>query len=215
MYFELVPTEVEEYCESHSSPESALLYKLQRETQLQTVHPRMLSGQMQGLFLSMISRCLKPKYVLEVGTFTAYATICLAQGLPIDGVIHTIEHNIEYKERIGKYLKSANLSEQCAVHFGDALEIIPTLPYSWDLIYLDADKINYPNYYKLLIPSLRKGGWMIADNVLWGGKVLDGSQTKDKETQAVKEFNEMVQSDSQVNNLLLPIRDGLMWIEKK
>lgn len=214
MYFTLISDEVEEYCEKHSSAEDGILYEINRETHLQTVHPRMLSGQCLGLFLEILSRSIKPKAILEIGTFTGYSTICLAKGLLPEGIIHTIEHNIEYKERIEKNLNKAGIFEQCVLHIDSALNAISDINEEWDLVFIDADKCNYLNYYKLIVPKIKKGGILIADNVLWGGKVLYEPQKNDKDTSGLIAFNNFVKTDNRVRNVLLPFRDGIMIAEK-
>lgn len=212
--FTLLDEEIEAYCEAHSSPEEKVLYELFRETHLKTVRPRMVSGQSQGLFLEFISRLIQPERILELGTFTAYATICLAKGLTKNGIIYTIEENIEYESIILKYLHKTNMFSKTKLLFGEALNIIPTLNEKWDIIYIDADKVNYLNYYKLLLPFLKKKGIMLVDNVLWNGKISKTIENNDKDTKAIHAFNEYVQQDPEVKNLLLPLRDGIMMITK-
>lgn len=212
--FTLLPDDIEAYCESHSSPEDTILYELYRETNLKTARPRMICGHSQGLFLEMMSRIIRPKRVLELGTFTAYATICLAKGLDKDGIIYTIEENSELLPIITKYLNKADIESKTKLLIGNALDVIPTLHETWDIIYMDADKINYLNYYKMLIPALSNQGILLVDNVLWNGKISKKIQDTDKDTKAISEFNEYVQKDPQVKNLLLPLRDGIMVIQK-
>ena len=190
----------------------------------------MLSGHLQGAFLQMVSRMLKPFRILELGTFTGYSAICLAQGLtgrPVPGadnndgdypggnaVLHTIEVDPELELIIRKYFHEAGIEEKATLHIGEALKIIPTLEETWDLVFIDADKPNYLNYYKLLIDRLSPGGVIIADNALWDGKVLDPG-TRSKDTLGIIEFNAFVQNDDRVENVLLPVRDGMMMIQKK
>jgi len=208
----MIPEEIEHYCELHSSREVSFLSDLHRETHLTQVYPRMISGPLQGTFLRFICRMINPRNVLEIGTFTGYSAINLALGS--SGMVHTIEVNSELEQIIRKYLRLAHLENKVILHFGDALTILPGLKETWDLVYIDADKPNYRAYYQMVLPNLRPGGWIIADNALWDGKVLD-SRTSDKETLGIIEFNEFVNNDQRVENLLLPVRDGLMLIRKK
>ncbi|OQA86944.1 MAG: putative O-methyltransferase [Bacteroidetes bacterium ADurb.Bin234] len=212
--FTLISDEIEDYCEKHSSKEEDILYQLYRETFQKTLRPRMISGHIQGLFLQMISNLVKPKRILELGTFTGYSTICLAKGLTNDGLIYTIEEEPELEYIIHKYLHQTPLYSKVKLMIGKALDIIPSLHETWDIIYIDADKTNYLNYYKILLPSLSKNGILLADNVLWSGKILNHPSSDDKETKALSEFNEYVQNDNNVTNLLLPLRDGIMIVQK-
>lgn len=212
--FTLISDEIEDYCEKHSSKEEDILYQLYRETFQKTLRPRMISGHIQGLFLQMISNLVKPKRILELGTFTGYSTICLAKGLTNDGLIYTIEEEPELEYIIHKYLHQTPLYSKVKLMIGKALDIIPSLHETWDIIYIDADKTNYLNYYKLLLPSLSNNGILLADNVLWSGKILNHPSSDDKETKALSEFNEYVQNDNNVTNLLLPLRDGIMIVQK-
>jgi caffeoyl-CoA O-methyltransferase len=203
-----------EYAQQYSSKESDLLSRINRETHLNQTHPQMLSGHHQGLLLQMISRMIRPERILEIGSFTGYSAICLAAGLPTSGMLHTIEANPELEPVIRKYLEEASLANTVILHIGDAAEIIPTLGETWDLVFIDADKPNYRKYYGLVLPLVRSGGIILADNALWSGKVLDPPSKQDSETRGICEFNEFVQSDRKVENLLLPFRDGLMIIRK-
>ena len=212
--FTLIPDEIEEYCEKHSSKEDDILYQLYRETYQKTLRPRMISGHIQGLFLQMISLLVQPKRILELGTFTGYSTICLAKGLTSDGLIYTIEEEPELEYIIHKYLQQTPYEAKVKLMIGEALNIIPTLNETWDIIYIDADKVNYLNYYKLLVPSLSEKGLLLADNVLWSGKIVNNPSVDDKDTKALSEFNEYVQNDANVTNLLLPLRDGIMIVQK-
>ena len=207
----MIPEEIERYCELHSSPELSFLAALNRETHLTQVYPRMLSGHMQGMLLRFICQMIKPKMVLEIGTFTGYSAISLALGS--EGIIHTIEVNPELENIIRRYIKETGVENRVILHVGEALNIIPDLNEVWDLVFIDADKPNYLNYYKLVFPLVRKGGWIMADNALWDGKVLS-SNTTDKDTLGIAEYNEFVQNDERVENLLLPFRDGLMIARK-
>jgi len=210
----ITEAEIIEYAENFSSEESSVLKKLNRETHVKVLYPRMLSGKIQGNFLKMISRMIKPEKILEIGTFTGYSAICLAEGLSENGILHTIEINPELEEIILKYFNEAGVSEKIYLHIGDAVEVIPSLDETFDLVFIDADKENYLNYYNLVFDKVKKGGFIIADNVLWDGKVLNEPLPFDTETKAIREFNSFVQLDERVENLLLPLRDGLMIINK-
>ena len=207
----MVSKDIEQYCELHSSPEISFLAALNRETHLTQVYPRMISGHMQGTLLRFICKMINPARVLEIGTFTGYSAINLALGS--ECMVHTIEVNPELETIIRKYLKEAGIENKVTLHFGDALKIIPGLKETWDLVFIDADKPNYLRYYNMVFPMVRQGGWIIADNALWDGKVLS-PETADKETLGIIEYNEFVQNDERVENLLLPFRDGLMIARK-
>ena len=207
--------ELQRYTEDHTSPESPLLKRLDRETHLKALYPNMISGHLQGRVLSMFSHMIKPKRILEIGTFTGYSAICMAEGLAKDGEIITIDKNYELKDWVEQYLKEAEIDSQVTFILGHAMEEIPRLTGSFDLVYLDADKENYSLYFDLIIDKVTSGGYILADNVLWYGKVLEGDGKKlDVETRAIKAFNQKVQQDQRVENVLLPIRDGLMTIRK-
>ena len=210
----MMTPEWEEYAREHTTPEPSILAKLNRETQLSQVYPRMLSGHLQGTLLRMISHMLKPLRVLEIGTFTGYSAICLASGLQESGILHTIEVNPEQEDIIRRFIAEAGFKEKIILHIGEALKVIPELDEKWDLIFIDADKNNYLKYYKMVFEKVRIGGFILADNAFWGGKVLD-ENTTDKETLGILEFNEFIQKDERVENILCPIRDGLMIIRKK
>ena len=210
----MIPPEIERYAEEHTSPESPVLYNLNRETHLSQVYPRMLSGHLQGAFLQMISRMIKPLRILEIGTFTGYSCINLAMGLPLNGIIHTIEVNPELEEIISRYVRKAGLSEKVILHIGQAMELIPTLDEKWDLVFLDADKPNYLRYYLEIFDKLNPGGFFLADNALWDGKVLKDNSKMDKDTIGITEFNDFIQKDDRVEQLLLPVRDGIMIVRK-
>lgn len=205
----------EKYAGDFTSPEYELLFRLSRETQFVSTTPGMLSGNMQGLLLKMISQMMQPASILEIGTFTGYSTICLAQGLQSDGVLHTIDNNPEISELSVRYFREAGLEDVITCHLGNALDIIPDIPGPFDLVFIDADKENYVSYYEAVFPKLRTGGFIIADNVLWYGKVLDSAAFTDKETRGIVEFNHHVKNDSRIEHLLLPVRDGLMIVRKK
>ena len=207
----IVHPDIEKYAEAHSTPESEALRKLNRETYANILQARMLSGHLQGNMLAVFSKMMRPQRILEIGTFTGYSAICLAQGLQEDGLLYTLDVNEEVESIVSKYVQQAGLQDKIKLVIGNALEIIPTLNEVFDLVFIDADKMNYSNYYDLVFSKVRKGGYIIADNVLWYGKVLDQS---DKDTQAIKDFNGKVQKDERVTNTLLALRDGLMIIEK-
>ena len=209
-----ITQEIEEYCEAHSTPEPELLYRLNRETNLKVMNPRMLSGHIQGMFLTSLVRMMQPKAVLEIGTYTGYATLCMADGLPDDGIIDTIEVDVELEDLIRKYFSQSSNKEKINLHIGDAVEVIPTLDKIYDLVFMDADKEEYIRYYELVLPKVRKGGYILADNVLWSGKVLQEVKSGDKDTPAIRQFNDYVLQDERVRNFLLPLRDGIMVIEK-
>ncbi|MEM0991640.1 MAG: O-methyltransferase [Bacteroidota bacterium] len=200
------------YALAHSSLPTEILYELERETHLKTLAPQMMSGPLQGQLFSLISKMIQPKAILEIGTFTAYASICLAQGLAKDGVLHTIEVNEELEYLIRKYLKKANLEQQVQLHIGDAKQIVPSLSEQFDLVFIDAGKNDNAFYYDLALERLTTGGYLLVDNVLWSGKVIRGDQ--DTDTERIRAFNAKVQQDKRVENVLLPIRDGLFLIRK-
>ncbi len=221
------------YAEAHTSPEPQVLAALNRETHLTQVYPLMLSGHLQGTILRMIVQMIRPERVLEIGNFTGYSAISMGMGLssppaPLDSgmpptplprerggaLLHAIEVNPELEDGIRRFIVEAGLEEQVVLHIGDALDIIPALDEVWDLVFIDADKPNYLNYYDLVLPLLRPGGFIIADNVLWDGKVTRDPAKMDKDTRGIVEFNDFVHQDQRVENLILPVRDGLMVIRK-
>jgi len=190
-----------------------VLADLERATHLRVLSPQMLSGYLQGQYLALLSDLVQPNLVVEVGTFTGYSAICLAQGLRQSGRLHTIEYDEELASIIGEFVAKADLQEQISLHIGDAKTVIPTLPDEIDLAFIDADKLAYSQYYNLLVPKMRRGGIIVVDNVLWHGKVYDSS-AKDAKTQALRDFVREVHEDERVRNLLLPLRDGLMIAKK-
>jgi predicted O-methyltransferase YrrM len=204
---------IEEYLEQHTTPMDEVLHELYRETHLHAMNPRMASGPVQGRFLQLLCQLMQPKKVLEIGTFTGFATICMARGMASDGLLTTIEANEEYEGIIRKYLAKAAVADRVRLIIGDAKEVIPTLEGGFDLVFIDADKISYPSYYDLVIEKLNPGGVVLADNVLWEGKVLNVG-TKERDTKAIQAFNDKVQNDPRVENVLLPLRDGLMMVRK-
>jgi caffeoyl-CoA O-methyltransferase len=202
------------YALQHSSGEDEILNRLSRETHLSTVYPHMLSGPLQGRLLEMISHMMKPSRILEIGTFTGYSGICLARGLAEGGILHTIDINDETSLMAQKYFGAAGLSDRIVLHTGDAVDIVPALDEAFDLVFIDADKEQYLAYYHAVFTKLKIGGFILADNVLWGGKVLPGSKFRDKETGGILEFNIFVEADIRVEKLLIPLRDGLFMIRK-
>lgn len=212
---DFLDSEIENYAQAHTQPESSVLAELNRETWAKVLQPRMLSGHLQGRFLSMLSMLKQPKRILEIGTYTGYSALCLAEGLAPDGQLHTIDVNEELERIIRKYVVKAGLAEKITLHVGNALEIIPTLNEKWDLVFIDADKENYSLYFDLVFDAVNPGGLIIADNVLWSGKVLQQALPNDAETQALQRFNQKVAHDVRVTSLLLPIRDGLMILQKR
>ncbi|MDL2208515.1 O-methyltransferase [Parabacteroides sp. OttesenSCG-928-O15] len=206
---------VEEYILSHSDGEGELLATLSRDANVNLLRPRMLSGHLQGRILKMFCRMLSPKRVLEIGTYTGYATLCLAEGLAEDGRVDTIEINDEMEDFIRKYLDQSPLSEKIRLHIGDAMEIIPGLEETYDLVFIDADKRLYSNYYDLVFPLIRPGGIILADNTLWDGKVVEETVASDKQTLGILAFNEKIKNDERVEKVILPLRDGLTIIWKK
>lgn len=204
---------VNKYCENHSTPESEVLQQISRDTHAHLLKPRMLSGHLQGRLLSLISKLLRPKYILEIGTFTGYSAICLSEGLVEGGQLITIEAEEEFETRIRQNIALAGLIEQIDLKIGSALDILPTLNIKFDLVFIDADKMNYINYYNMVIDKVNIGGLIISDNVLWDEKVID-SLKNDSTTKLLREFNTHLQNDTRTENVLLPIRDGLFVSRK-
>ncbi len=204
-----ISQELDSYVVAHSSDEPALLAKLSRETGQKTLQPRMLSGHYQGRVLSMISKLIAPKSVLEIGTFTGYSALCLLEGLSVDGQLHTIEKNEELEGFARKYFEESGRGVSIVQHIGDALDLIPNLKISFDLVFIDADKVNYPSYLELILPKMNPGGIILSDNVLWSGKVIDPLQANDSDTKALLIYNKMLVEHKKLETVLLPIRDGL------
>lgn len=205
---------LDQYIHNHISPEDDYLRELDRETHQKVLHPRMLSGHLQGQILSMISCMVKPKYILEIGTFTGYSALCLAKGLAKGGKLHTIEIDDELESIAKKYFQKSGMSDQIVQHIGDARQIIPSLNLVFDLVFIDADKRDYCDYYKLVFNNIPVGGFIVADNVLWDGKVVDPKSADEEQTRGILEFNHLVQNDSRVKNVILPVRDGIMLVQK-
>ena len=202
------------YSISKSEKESKLLNDLYRETYLKVLNPRMISGHYQGRILSLISKIISPKKILEIGTYTGYSAICLCEGMDKDGILHTIDNNKELVEIQNKYFKKANLTNKIVQHSGDAKNIIPSIDEEFDIVFIDADKESYPEYYDLIINKVRSGGIIIADNILWSGKILEKVEKDDQATKSIIEFNNKISEDDRVKNIILPIRDGLNIIRK-
>lgn len=211
---EFLDEKLTNYSEKHTSPESKILSELNRETHAKVLMPRMLSGHLQGRILSMISHMIKPSCILEIGTYTGYSALCLAEGLNEQGVLHTIDINDELQSLVNRYVEKNHFENKIKTYIGDALEIIPKLSYTYDLVFIDADKINYSNYFDLVIDQVREGGYILADNVLWSGKILESTDKMDSDTKAIYNFNIKIQEDSRVENVLLPVRDGLLLMRK-
>ena len=209
---DFIPPGIQKYAEDHTSPENDLLKTINRDTNARVMMPRMLSGHMQGRILSMISNMVSPATVLEIGTYTGYSALCLAEGVKPGGKLVTIDINEELEGTVRNYFERSPFGKMIDYKIGNALEIIPTLNTRFDLVFIDADKENYACYYDLVINSVPLGGYILADNVLWSGKVLD--EKPDKDTRAIKEFNRKVQEDKRVENVMLPVRDGILVMRK-
>lgn len=211
---EILPDDLQRYLENHCDPEPEALQKINRDTYLKVLKPHMLSGHYQGRLLSFLSKIMQPKRILEVGTFTGYATICLAEGLTEDGVIDTIEVNREMEEMLNSHFKLTNVDKKARVHFGEATQVIADLGANiYDMVFIDADKKNNYTYFQLLIDKVRQGGLIIIDNVLWKGKVY--GEENDADTQMIRKLNDQISVDSRVEKLILPVRDGILLIRKK
>ncbi len=204
----ITDSRIEQYCLSHTGPEPEVLAAINRDTHVHLLKPRMLSGHFQGRLLSLISRLVRPRNILEIGTFTGYSALCLAEGLQEGGRLYTLEADEELEARIRRNIESAGKSGCIELIIGQALDIIPTLNINFDLVFIDADKLNYLNYYKLVIDKLNIGGVILSDNVLWSGKVSDEAKN-DATTQLLREFNDYLAQDDRTEKVLLPVRDGL------
>jgi len=205
---------LDQYILNHISPEDDFLNELDRETHLKVLRSRMLSGHLQGQILSMISSMIKPKCILEIGTFTGYSALCLAKGLAEGGQLHTIEIDDELELIAKKYFQKSGMADRIIQHIGDAREIIPSINQSFDLVFIDADKREYCDYYKLVFDDIPVGGFLLADNILWNGKVVDPAAADEEQTRGILDFNDMVQNDLRVRNVILPVRDGIMMVQK-
>ena len=201
--------EIYNYIDNHSSDESDILYELRRETELKCLNPIMLSGKIQGNFLAIISKLIKPFNVLEIGTYTGYSTLCIAKGLNPGGMIHTIDKNEELLQIQNKYFEKSGLRNQIKQYTGDALAIIPKLKFDFDMVFLDADKENYVKYLELISPILKPGGVLLTDNVLWHGKILESPENQDRVTRLIDNFNKKILEDKSLKTVMLPIRDGI------
>ena len=201
--------EIYNYIDNHSSDESDILYELRRETELKCLNPIMLSGKIQGNFLAIISKLIKPFNVLEIGTYTGYSTLCIAKGLNPEGMIHTIDKNEELLQIQNKYFEKSGLRNQIKQYTGDALSIIPKLKFDFDMVFLDADKENYVKYLELISPILKPGGVLLTDNVLWHGKILESPENQDRVTRLIDNFNKKILEDKSLKTVMLPIRDGI------
>lgn len=204
-----LPEDLDDYVVAHNQQEPKLLQDLTRETWQKVLAPRMLSGHFQGRVLSMISKLIQPTSILEIGTYTGYSALCLAEGMSKDAVLHTIDINEELQNFQRKYFNASGYGDRIIQHVGDAMEIIPTLNTTFDLVFIDADKVNYPNYFELVMPLLKSGAVILSDNVLWTGKVIEPLNPKDKDTAALLTYNKLLNTDYRVESVLLPIRDGL------
>ena len=209
---DLIDSRLSDYSAAHTTPESSLLKKINRDTHANVLKPRMLSGHVQGRLLSMISHMIRPSNILEIGTYTGYSAICLCEGLRPGGKLITIDRNEELESKLRSYFSEAGLEDAIELRMGDALKILPTLNGTFDLVFIDADKENYSNYFDLVIDKVPAGGYLLADNVLWSGKVVDA--LPDKDTRAILSFNDKVHNDPRVENVLLPVRDGIMMMRK-
>ena len=210
----MINRQILEYTEAYTTGEDPLLWQLNRETHLKTYYPNMLSGKVEGKFLEMLVYMFRPKRILEIGTFTGYSALAMAKALSDDGLLYTIDSNEEIEPFARRFFEQAPYGKKIRFILGDALRIIPDLDVTFDLIFIDADKNHYPDYYKLSLPKLRKGGFILADNVLWGGKVVEENKAPDKETRGIMAFNDMVKNDSSTEQVMLSVRDGLMLIRK-
>lgn len=204
-----LPPAIEAYAQSHSEDEPALLAQLRRDTHLQHIQPRMLSGHFQGRLLSLISKIVRPKTILEIGTYTGYSALCLAEGLAQDGVLHTIEVNPELRKIQEKYLTLSDYQDRIVLHTADALTLIPQLDLEIDLVFIDAEKKNYTAYLEAVLPKMKSGGVLLVDNVLWTGKVVEPLDPKDKTTEALLSFNQYMKNHPRLSTVLMPLRDGL------
>ena len=211
---DILSQELENYLSLHFSPETDLLKRLEKETFQKTTQPQMLSGGYQGRLLSLISKLIRPKRILEIGTFTGYATLCLAEGLTPEGKIITIDRNEELMYLPKKYFAESEYAQQIEVKIGNALDVLDDLNEKFDLVFIDADKSNYINYYEKVLGKMNPGGVILADNVLWYGKVLQETKANDKDTKILKEFNELTAKDPRVESIILPVRDGISLIRK-
>lgn len=206
---------IDDYILRHIDAEPERLHRLWRATQLHLLYPRMASGHLQGRMLVMLTRMIQPRRILELGTFSGYSALCLAEGMPDDAVLHTIEVNDEQEDFTRPWLEASPWADRIHLHIGDALDIVPTLGEPFDLIYIDADKRHYADFYRLVKPHLNPGGYILADNTLWDGHVVEPEHQHDAQTQGIMAFNDLVAQDTEVEKVILPMRDGLTIIRKK
>lgn len=211
---EFIAQELDDYVCKHTSAENELLAKLNRETHLKVMQPRMLSGHFQGRVLSMLSHMIRPERILEIGTYTGYSALCLAEGLTENGKLITIDVNAQLEAFVRSQFEKSDLGSKIDFRIANAIELIPQLDEQFDIVFIDADKLNYINYYHLVFDKVKKGGYILADNVLWSGKVTGEYEKLDKDTRLLMDFNQLIQEDERVENVLLPIRDGIMIARK-
>lgn len=212
---EFIDEKLDDYCCAHTSAESPLLAKLNRDTHVNVLQPRMLSGHFQGRVLSLLAKMIRPERILEIGTYTGYSALCLAEGLSKTGKLITIDVNAQLEDFVRAYFAQSEFDSQIDYRIANAMELIPNLQEQFDLVFIDADKQNYINYYNMIIDKVKPGGYILSDNVLWSGKVVQTEGKLDKDTLLLQEFNRMIQEDERVENVLLPIRDGVMIARKK
>ena len=212
---QILPEKLDDYVVKHSQEEPKLLQELNRETFLKILQPRMLSGHYQGRVLSLLSKLINPKYILEIGTYTGYSALCLAEGLKKSGELHTIDINEELFDFQRKYFDRSNFGNQIHQHLGNALEIVPSLNITFDLVFIDAEKENYIDFFNIIINKLNSGGVLLSDNVLWNGKVLDQTSQTDEATKSLIAYNKLLNEDERIESIILPIRDGLTISRRK
>lgn len=212
---DFIREDIAAYADAHTENEPELLYALNRDTHLHVMKPRMLSGHFQGRLLSMISHMIQPERILEIGTYTGYSALCFAEGLKENGTLITIDQNEELEARTRSYFERSAYKNQLQLIVGDAMEIVPSLDGEFDLVFIDADKENYLNYYEMVLEKVRPGGFILIDNVLWSGKVLESPKKGDRDTEVLVELNDLIHRDERVQEVLLPVRDGLFLIRKK
>ncbi len=205
---------LDQYILNHITPEDDYLHELDRETHLKVLRSRMLSGHLQGQILSMISSMINPRCILEIGTFTGYSALCLAKGLVEGGILHTIEIDDELESIAQKYFKKSGMADRIIQHIGDARQIISSIDQTFDLVFMDADKREYCDYYRLVFDRVRVGGFILADNILWNGKVVEPEAANEEQTRGILDFNDLIQNDPRVKNVILPVRDGIMVVQK-